>query len=160
MPNRNRAWADTIVEEVLVATGGTFQLDLLADAPVSDTLTAVRIVLDIEAGTSITGGGDFTNLVSLGIGVSSVEALSAGGASLPAPNVTDEYPPRGWLYIASKLAWTTSAQTARRNAIFQADLRSMRKVDKGRLFMRIVNLNMTGMESINVYGRVRVLCLT
>ena len=161
MPNRNRAWADTVHAFTSIAAGSTLETNLLVDAPVIDTITAVCMVVDFTAALAPGAEGDLANFVSVGIGVASVEAFAAGAGSLPSVSESDEYPPRGWLYIASKpVSQASQDGVDRLNGVFQVDLRSMRKVDKGILYMSVHNVAVLGMEAIEISGRVRVLCLT
>ena len=103
-------------------------------------------------------------LVHVGIGVCSVEAFAIGGTSLPSPGTETDYPPRGWLYLASSLCYRAVGAgpiDIVRFAEFQADLRAMRKVDKGVLFLTVVNSAALGASfTIGISGRVRALCLT
>jgi len=46
-------------------------------------------------------------------------------------------------------------------AVFKADLRSMRRVDKGKLFLAVSSTFIAGASyNVQIVGRVRVLCLT
>ena len=159
MADRNRAWADTILTGQALADKVSTHFDLLANSPVVDTLTAVRIILDVKVYHGVDEVADHSAIIHLGIGVASVEAFAAGTTSLPAPADSTAYPPRGWLYVASK-------PTGARNttgivvADFQADLRAMRKIDKGILFMCIQQVGVLGSSAVDLWGRVRVLCLT
>ena len=164
MTTRNRAWADTLIDNTVV-NGGQLRTDLLIGAPTIDTITAVRIVGDIMGFSGALSEAEGTQLVDLGIGVTSREAFDA--LVLPDPNASGDYPPRGWLYVARAVMQTalptgaTPTAIFRRFAEFHFDVRSMRKIDKGVLFMVISNTNADGgTETINLAGRVRVLCLT
>ncbi len=81
---------------------------------------------------------------------------------MPSPSISTQFPPRGWLYISSlpvmEQAESTGVQVT--PARFRFDIRSMRKVDKGKLFMTLVNATITVGGAFQVVGRVRVLCLT
>jgi len=164
MAPRNRAWADTRFAGVSLVAGTDILTDLLSDAPTVDTLTAIRIVGDIEAHYVITNTiTDSDSVVDVGIGVSATEAFAAGVGAIPDPSVTNKYPPRGWLYVATQYvgqALTTSTGMFSKNARFQFDIRSMRKIDKGRMFIRVANTNINVGGAMELTGRVRVLCLT
>jgi len=164
MPGRNRAWADTVFNSVQIVAEGVSLTNLLTDAPTVDTLTAVRIVLDLV----VAHGADepivdSSNAVSVGIGVCSVEAFGQGINALPEPQFSTQYPPRGWLYVATKPVLAANIGTAggtRRVAEFSADLRSMRKIDKGILYIVVQNNAILSNKDVDLWGRVRVLCLT
>ena len=165
MPShRNRAWADQRFAGNSLVAGTGVLVDLLSDAPTVDTLTAVRLVGDVTCQYVVsTTVADSMSIVDVGIGVGSVEAFAAGINSLPNPDVTTEYPPRGWLYVASLPVvqiLTTDSGIVDQPARFQFDLRAMRKIDKGRLFMMLLNTNLVQGGAMQVVGRVRTLCLT
>jgi len=159
MPGRSVAWADTRLAAQSLVAGTDFIVDLLTNAPTVDTLTVIRLVVDLEAHYIITNTiTDSDSIVDMGIGVTSVEALAA---ALPDPSDDTSYPPRGWLYVASKYvgqAITTSTGMFSKNGIFQADIRGMRKIDKGRLFMRVANTNLNVGGAMELTGRIRALC--
>ena len=161
MTQRHRAWADQIINTQLV-DGATLLLDLLENAPTIDTMTAVRILLDVEAGwdPAVSTEGDVR--ISVGIGVTSTEAFSIGVTAVPNPDSETEYPPRGWLYVATKRATIAIGGSFewQQNAKFEVDLRAMRKIDKGILFLHAKNTAMSDPGTIRLVGRTRVLCLT
>ena len=161
---RNRAWADFRYKGVSLVAGTDIISDLLTNAPDVDTLTAVRIVGYLNVGYVVTNAiVDADSVVDVGIGVSAKEAVSAGGSSLPDAQSVVSYPPRGWLYLATKYvrqSLTGTDGTTNSNAVFEFDLRAMRKVDKGTVFIRIGNANINVGGAMEVTGRVRVLCLT
>ena len=164
---RPRAWADKVLESSL-AEDGILQVDLLENAPTSDTLTVARIILDIEVALTSTNENECTQTLDLVIGVASVEAFAvASSAGLPQPDVATAYPPRGWLYASRRILQqalpTGGTPTAmyRTNAVFREDIHGMRKIDKGILFMLIKNDNADGTgQTVQIYGRTRALCLT
>ena len=164
MARRNRAWADSVFNGGVIAAEGTVLTDLLSDAPVVDTLTAVRIIVDLVVahGSDEAVSANMSAAVSVGIGVCSVEAFAQGIDALLESQFTTEYPPRGWLYVSTTPAWlgVGTAEASRREAVFKADLMAMRKIDKGILFMAVQNNAILNTKLIDLWGRVRVLCLT
>jgi len=164
MASRGRAWADTRFAVNPLVAGTRQNFDLLLDAPVTDTLTAVRIVGELTAYyVPTTTVADSLSLIDVGIGVGSLESLTVGGAALPDPTAQNQYPPRGWLYVATKHVKqliTTDAGILDFEANFKFDLRAMRKVDKGRLYLTMEQNNILVGGAMVVTGRVRVLCLT
>ena len=166
MALRNRAWADTVFTAVTLGVNGSNLDDLLVNAPTVDTLTAIRIIgdLTIEFDPTATRS-DQLNVVHVGVGVTSREAFVAGVNSIPLPNAETEYPPRGWLYVATKSCMSTidatNQATESKAAHFEFDIRSMRKIDKGVLFLVVQSiLGKGGGVTVLVSGRVRALCLT
>ena len=167
MPSsRNRAWADTLIEE-LITPGTAIITDLLVGAPTVDTLTAVRIVGEMFCVTQTLSEIEHLETIDMGIGVSSREAFNVGVTGLPDVNNAADYPPRGWLYVARSVVQqslpTGGTVTAmwRERAHFKFDLRAMRKIDKGVLFAQWASTNVSGTSSsTSLMGRIRVLCLT
>ena len=162
MTSRNRAWADQRFAGNSLPVGTKLISNLLVNAHTVDTLTAVRIVLDVtvQYDPSLTVV-DSLSVIDVGIGVSSVEAFATAGA-LPSPSAETEYPPRGWLYVASQPLWQQAESTGVLTSVarFQVDIRSMRKIDKGVLFVMFQNTNLIVGATCGVTGRARVLCLT
>ena len=101
MAFRRCSWADQRFT-VAALVAGTFQaFNLLDNAPVSDTLTVTRIIGDFRVMYSPNSTVvDSLSVVDIGIGVGSAHAVSAG--EMPDPTVDSDYPPRGWLYVATQ----------------------------------------------------------
>ncbi len=160
---RERAWADVRIVTT-IAAGATILTDLLAGAPTIDTLTAVRLVGHLELYQSPISEVESMMTVDVGIGVTSSQAFGTAGA-LPDLK-TLGFPPRGWLYKATKAAYQglptggTSTAMWRRDAVFEFDLRAMRKIDKGTLYMEIESTATVNTATLQVIGFVRTLCLT
>jgi len=162
---RRRSWADQRLAGVSVVAGTPVRLDLLENAPTIDTLTVVRIIGDLTVQyTPNSTVVDSLSIIDMGIGVASVEAFATGSAGLPSPSAETQFPPRGWLYVASRPVsqQLESAGTGALNevSLFQFDIRAMRKIDKGILFWIIENTDILTGGSIRVTGRIRTLCLT
>ncbi len=150
-----------IAGDALIA--GTYkEYDLLAQLFGMDTLTVVRVVIDLTAQYLVSNGiVDSLSIVDIGIGVAGSAAFATAGA-LPTPHSGSEYPDRGWIYVAS-LPVSQQADAVgviSTRARFQADIHSMRKVDKGKLFMNVLNTNITVGGAMQLTGRVRALALT
>jgi len=167
-PRRRRAWADTRFAFTNINNGGELTLtDLLADLAATETKTVSRLLLDFECVIGSLSEVETTQIVDVGIGVCSSEAFSVGTTAVPDPAATDEYPVRGWVYVATKAVQqslpTGGTPTAmwRARAVFHADLRGQRQVDRGVLFMRLKNTAAEGSATnVRLNGRVRALCLT
>lgn len=164
MSQRNRTWADTIFLGTTIGSDDQISSNLLTNAPTVDTITAIRIIGDLEIGVAITSEIEFQASISVGIGVSSVEAFAvASEAGLPRPFDATDFPPRGWLYRSVKDSWQFKAAAdnqQKSNAMFHFDVRASRRVDKGVLFLIIRNSADSGAVAVSVTGIVRVLCLT
>jgi len=160
---RARSWADTQLNVTSLITAIPQDFDLLLDAPVVDTLTLIRLIGDFWAMYSPNSTVvDSLSQIAVGIGVTSREAFDVGGAALPNPSKPTEYPPRGWLFASSQPVVQQAESTGIfvHMAHFKFDLKAMRKIDKGVLFMTLEQNDILVGGSMRIVGRVRALCLT
>ena len=160
---RRRAWADLRIPGTTLAASSTLKYDLLAGLTAMDTKTVTRIILDLTVCPPVTNAlnVDRTSVVDVGIGVVSQEAYDL--ETLPDMDNTADYPQQGWIYVATGLVYKIADSGGpmwMHFARFEADLRAQRKVDRGVLFMSLLNIGINGADNIDFYGRVRVLCLT
>ena len=158
---RRTAWADSINSTVLASGSELTAMNLLVNAPASDTITVARIIGVIEAVPA--DGFEAVNTTSslhVGIGVTSLEAFNAG--VVPNPNVSNEYPPRGWLYIDRRVLYQAPALTnGFKYPEFRFDVRGARLVDKGILFISLLNiLDQNAAMTMLLTWRIRAVCLT
>jgi len=165
MPSsRNRAWADRVFNITGLVAGTPQAFDLLSNAPVVDTLTVVRTVGEIVAMYSPNSTVvDSLSTISMGVCVVSDQAFGvAGAAAIPNPAAEDDYPPRGWLYVATQPVSQQAESTGVLNvqAIFKFDIGAMRKIDKGKLVLVMKQDNILVGGNMRLVGRVRSLCLT
>jgi len=161
---RPRAWDTQLINAEFINSGDGFVLGLLDNLIDSDTLTAVRLLIDLKfAPTALDAVLSGSALVDMGIGVASSEAFEAGVTALPDPDVEGDTPARGWLWRNRMFC-----QYKKESGMFhvyvdslRADVRSMRKVDRGRLFMRAKALVTDDtFPDCRLVGQVRALCLT
>ena len=145
MAKRPLAWADTIISNAL-AVGSGISPTLLANTPASDTIIIARLVIHLnvipDAELSVIDG---VMGVDIGIGVATVQAHAAG--ALPDPSVDAEAPARGWLWVDRMTIYTAVGAGPIDRWFFPevyADIRTMRKVDKGVLYIRAKNVNVSG----------------
>jgi len=164
---RPRAWGDTLIENNFTATAQNFLVNLLADLSPSDTVTAMRLIIRfrmVPSNLSDNMSGEVR--IDLGIGVAAKEAFDLGTTALPDPSVAEEVPARGWLW-RSRMVATGQEEAALGYQIYDsdtltADVRAMRKVDRGILYLRakVREANPTDFASMRLTGIVRVLCAT
>jgi len=165
MASRPRSWADVRINLPTIVAAAPEKINLLGNAPISDTLTVIRIIGDFWVFYEPTAGQvDSLSSVDVGIGVTSIEGFTVAGTALPNPSIDTQFPPRGWLYAATQpvvqfVRPSADAGFQQINAHFKFDLRAMRKIDKGVLFMTIENNNIVVGGSMRAVGRVRSLCL-
>ncbi len=160
---RGRAWADTLLSQTLTSGAATASLNLLTTAPTEDTLTAVRMIINLNVTpTSGLEAVDGAQSVDIGIGVTSGEAFTAG--AIPDPNTAGDFPARGWLWRERLVIFRgvgAGPIDTWHYPVVRADIRAARKIDKGRLFITLQLGNMTGaIFDCHVAGIIRVLCLT
>ena len=160
---RNRAWGDVNFNVTIADSAQLSPIDLLVDLAASDTITVARIIGRIKILPNAANQvADSIQRVDMGIGVTAVEAFNTAG--VPNPAASDEYPPRGWIWIDTAAMWlsgTVSGFMKWEMPEVHFDIRAQRRIDKGRLFFTAGNNNSTGSnQTIRLVGRIRALCLT
>ena len=159
MAKRRTSWEDTIFDADAIAEGSAgvnFALDGTLSQADSQGLTLTRCIGDLTFLSGTTAGANGQQRLSLGIGMASREAFTAG--VLPDPESETEEPARGWVY-RTVLGVTQSVQ-AQPMVRLQFDIRAQRRLDSGRLWVRVVNLDVGGTGfNILVCGIVRSLFL-
>ena len=158
---RRRAWADTLFSGTSLAMAGQLKFDLLIGLAPTETKTVSRVLIDLTMLPPVTNtANDRTNMAHVAIGVVSQEAFDL--QTLPDPPDVLDYPQQGYVYVASKVVYKFADATGVwfHAAVFAADVRGQRKVDRGVLYMTIDNIAVNGGDNIDIFGRVRALCLT
>ena len=161
---RHRTWSDLILQGSSIASGGTRKDDLGLQVD-EEVRTAVRCIVGLDYFSISTSEAEYTQLIHVGIGIASQEAFDV--ETLPDLNTTGDYPTLGWYYAEAKILQqklpTGGTPTAMfvQNARFDVDLHAARKVDRGRMYMQMMNVNLDGSATaIVVAGRVRTLFVT
>ena len=159
---RPRAWGDSNISAV-VTSGGSLKVDLLTNLAASDTVTVTRLIghLTVIPGTSLSVV-DGAMAIDIGIGVSALEAFTAG--VLPDPDQEQDQPARGWLY-ATRLLFFRAVGAGPVDTWhypeLHFDVRAARKVDRGVLYLFVKSGAALGSsQDVFISGRVRALCLT
>ncbi len=161
---RRRAWADTRFTAQAIANAATVKSDLLVGLSSTETKTVTRILGDLHFSADALAEVEYQQVVDVGIGVVSKEAFDL--ETLPDMDAVADYPQNGWVYIATQLCYqslpTGGTPTAmwRGDARFVFDIRAQRKVDRGVLFLSLLNVGVGSSTGMEVTGRVRALCLT
>ena len=161
---RPRAWATTLINTNFAAVGDTLVADLLTGLTAADTITVVRLIINLRLWPSnFTDNFDGAGLLDVAIGVSAEEAFDVGSTSLPQPGTANSQPARGWLW-RDRLVGIQNVQAIEHSRIVhdvRADVRSMRKVDRGVLYLHAVSAEAKlTYPDIQLTGIVRALCLT
>ncbi len=140
--SRTPYWVDTFANNS-IATGGVERLSLLGGLSAADKrgITVVRLLIHIMADVSSPNVVLGHSVMFFGIGVSSTEAFALGVTALPDPDAGADRPARGWLYRDFIMCRDNTAEGESREGELRADVRAMRKVDDGELFMTLKNVN-------------------
>ncbi len=164
---RPRAWADTLIDVPFTSSGAANNQDLLLTLTPSDTITVMRLVIHLTVGTqNFSDADDGATFVDMGIGVAAAEAFNVGSTALPDPNQAGDVPARGWLWrdrmVHIEVNTTAPVITLFHISEVRADIRAMRKVDRGILYLRMVAAEQSVGDFVptNVTGIVRALVAT
>ena len=157
MPRRTR-WIDALIS-IDVSSGGQ-NTQTLFPGITPDELrngTIVRTVTSLSlTSVSVAGAWGF-QILDLGLGVISQEAIGAG--IFPDPNDADDYPTRGWLY-RERCGVSQNGTGASLLSYCVFDVRSQRKLDTGAYYMVVNNTPGVGTSfTTRVFGSVRTLVL-
>ena len=162
---RGRLWTDFNFDENLADAGISLK-NLLANAVVDlQTKTVIRCLGRLRVLPSVVANATVSaQLISIGIGVTSRDAFTAAGASVPSPAVATDAPTNGWLYKEQAVLVNqqdSGTVEAWEFPEFRWDIRASRKVDRGILFAKIINDDLiAGTTTVKVVGLVRCLVLT
>jgi len=167
MADRARAWGDALINATFPVTQTQVIIDLLATLSPSDTITAVRLVIRLHCvPQNLSDDIDGGTKVDFGIGVAALEAFNAN--AIPDPDVAADVPARGWLWRSTMIAvgdhvTGPPAHDVYFGSVLENDIRAMRKVDRGKLYL-VMRSGPTVISGsylpTAVIGIVRTLCLT
>ena len=164
---RSRAWADQLYSNLLTDGGELTITDLLTGLDAVETKTVVRLILAMTISIPALSENEGAQIIDVGVGVVSADAFAAGSTALPNPQTESDVPTQGWLYrtrgIVSQALPTGGTPTAmwRETMTVNVDIRSGRKVDRGILYMRVLNSPQEGTaQSVRLTGISRCLVLT
>ena len=157
-------WSDTLMSND-IASGGTLHLQLTAGFSADETrlasMTLMRTIIGMDVGHAVHDSGQGSQLIDVGIGVTSQEAFAAGVASLPDPNTFDDFPTRGWVFRARGRVFGFAAdQPAVYSWRIDRDVRSRRKLENGVAYIVFANSASEGSTgAVRVTGLIRQLYL-
>jgi len=160
---RENVWFDTVLNDTSLAASAQEQVQLLP--PNFDQfeqykgMTLIRVLGKITITPVTPSGALGTQLVSAGIGIIGVEALTAGGAAVPSPEVADERPSTGWMWREQIVSQDAAGDPASMTwPQFDFDIRTGRKLMYGIPTWVISNFDVVGTSfAVRYVGIVRAL---
>ena len=165
MPERRRSlWVDTIFT-LTVSNNAESTTDLMGSLLENETrlsqLTLVRTIIGCDIAYSVHDAGEGSQLAGLGIGVMGREAVAAGSASLPHPDIEADFPESPWV---TRSRYRIFGFAADQPAVFtrrvDLDLRSQRKIGNGILMLVVTNNAFEGVSTTVAFtGLIRCLFL-
>jgi len=159
----SRLWIDTGAT-LAVANASTDAFSLMTGLTTTESrlaqMTLLRTIIGINLGYSVHDSGEGSQLVSVGIGITSNEAFATAGA-LPDPEVDLDFPARGWVWRGRYRVFGFAADQP---AIFtqrvDLDMRSQRKLESGLAYLIVRNEAVEGVATtIQMTGLIRQLWL-
>jgi len=132
---RRSLWFDTTID-ITLASGTENFVDLTGVALETETrlsrLTLVRTIVGIDIAYSVHDAGEGSQQCAFGVCVVGREALAAGVASMPHPNVSTDHPALPWVVRAQYRIFGFAAdQPAVFTRRVDLDIRSQRKIENG-----------------------------
>jgi len=159
MPSRRATdWIDTLVVAQVATGAQTLQSLMTGVAPVNvRRQTLVRTILELDLYSETVAGVWGTQIIDLGIGITSQEAFAAGVVADPV--TANDQPSRGWIFRARRVV----AQNAAGGPVvhpLRIDIRASRKLDDGECFLVINNTTDLGTAfTVRAAGLIRQLWL-
>ncbi len=164
---RRLAWADSHIDVALTTASQITPVNLLATLQLLDTVTVIRLIIRMfMVPQNLSDNVDGGTLIDMAIGVSASEAFQAN--VLSDPSAPADTPARGWLWKDRLIAVGNSVTGPPAHDVYfgtdlHADIRSMRKVDRGVLYFtaEAAPQAVSGVFlPVALTGIVRALCAT
>ena len=159
MVRRRSLWDDTLIN-TNIDTGSTGIITLtLTPGAASEGFTVVRTLVRIALSKNTTPAADSQQIVSLGIGLASKEAITLGSTALPDPDINTDTPIMDWVWRDRCVVVEDAGQMIP-PTMCVGDYRSARKLGGGGLYLSIVNTAFFGTAfTVRAIGIVRCLLL-
>ncbi len=153
-------WIDTDPNMTLASGAGSEKslMTNIGDAQSRiEQMTLLRTIIGIDISYLVHDSGEGSQVVSVGVGVTSHEAFAA--SILADPEVMTDFPSRGWVWRARYRVYGFAADQP---TIFtrrvDLDIRSRRKLDNGEAFINAFNTANEGVTgSVQITGLIRQL---
>ena len=155
---RSTSWIDILVSLQCV-DGGDEAETLTTGTSVVDTrgMTLIRTILRLDMFLTSVAGAYGAQRIALGIMIASQEAFATGITARPDPRTAADFPPRGWIY-RNAVAVSQNGVSTNFVTTVTADIRGVRKVEKGELILIVQSDALVGTAfTTNVRGIVRCL---
>ena len=158
MPRRASDWIDTLYSDTTATGAQTLTSLMTGVAPVNvRRQTLVRTLISVYLQSATVAGVWGTQIVDLGIGITSQEAFAA--SVVADPNSANDQPSRGWIY-RNRVVVSQNGAGAPVTVLLQADIRASRKLDDGECFIVVNNTALLGTTfSVAISGIIRQLWL-
>jgi len=162
MVRRATTWRDTFISSTIVADAAQTPI-ALSDVTVPKLEandTVIRVLLMLQFCEAALNTAKAVISMNIGVGVTSQEAFSAGTTAMPDVNITVDKPRLGWL-VRGELMVPSSGSDATRPvpvAVYERDIRAMRKVENGVLFLLLRSNTELG-TGFSSFARGLVRCL-
>jgi len=156
---RQTQWQDNIINQGFATGAGVFE-SLVASftAPDKRGMTLIRTLVRLQAFSNTVAGAYGVQRLNIGIGVASQEAFALGLTALSDPQTESNEPTRGWTYRTQVLVAQNGVSSPVLSDPVVADVRGMRKLENGELFLTMFNDNVVGTSfTVEVHGLIRCL---
>ena len=158
MVRRASDWIDTLFDFSLATGAQNLSILMTGVAPINvRRQTLIRTIIRLSLVSTTTAGAWGTQLLDIGIGITSQEAFAVGVVADPL--TANDQPSRGWIYRTRKLC----AQNGIGAVILYevtADIRASRKLDDGECYLVVNNTTDRGTAfTVGVAGLIRQLWL-
>jgi len=158
-------WVDTLLNlTVAVGAQGSIRLGFpTADISIAqrrlERFTLIRTILGFDLAPTVRDSGEGDQVVDMGIGVFSQEAISVG--QFADPLAAGDFPARGWAWRARYRVYASAVDD--QNVVrvrVEKDLKSRRKIESGGLMLVVDNQDNQGVSTTTTLtGLIRCLFL-
>ena len=158
----SRLWIDS-APNFTIGSGARSTASLMTGFSAGDTrfsqMTLLRTIIGLDVGATVHDFGEGSQVVSLGLGVTSQTAFTSG--ALPLPELVTSFPTKPWVWRAQYRVFGFAAdQPTIFTRRIDLDIRAMRKLENGEAFLTVANGPLEGVAfSVDVVGFIRQLWL-
>ncbi len=159
---RPTTWDDRFLFETVVQDVGQVLVDLTPGFDEADKrgATVIRMLLQLHFYEAALNTAKGANRLTFGVGLATTEAFAIGGTAIPSVEIAADKPRLGWYMRGDVLVPFSGSDATRPVPLvdYRADIRTMRKFERGILYMAFRNTTELGPgSSLSVRGLVRTL---